>query len=255
MRADRYCLIIVFAYGITIFGFPGFSYAAESSQRYSATAERQQERLVMVQTLKLYGGTDSLSVTNPKVIEAMLRVPRHLFIPAYHQNQAYHDTPLSIGFGQTISQPYIVALMTQLADIQPGMKVLEIGTGSGYQAAILQEITDQVYTMEIISPLAKKTGLLFQHLGLTQIQAKHGDGYFGWPDKIQFDRILVTAAAAHIPPPLLKQLKPGGRMVIPVGPTWGNQELLLITKDKQGRSKTRSLLPVRFVPLTGGTNY
>ena len=207
----------------------------------------------MVQTLKLYRGATLLSVTNPKVIEAMLRVPRHLFIPAFQQQQAYLDTPVSIGYGQTISQPYIVALMTQLADIQPGMTVLEIGTGSGYQAAILLEMTDHVFTMEIISPLAKKTGLLFNRLGLTQIQAKQGDGYFGWPDQIQFDRILVTAAAAHIPPPLLKQLKPGGRMVIPVGPSWGNQELLLITKDKQGKFKTRSQLPVRFVPLTGGT--
>jgi protein-L-isoaspartate(D-aspartate) O-methyltransferase len=157
-----------------------------------------------------------------------------------------------IGFGQTISQPYIVALMTQLADVRPGMKVLEVGTGSGYQAAVLYELTDQVYTIEIITPLAKRTHGLFEELGLTGIQAKEGDGYYGWAPGAVFDRILVTAAAEHIPPPLLRQLNPGGRMVIPVGPKWGNQELLLVTKSASGEVSTRALLPVRFVPLTGG---
>ena len=229
------------------------SHAAEPAQESPYGLERQQERAAMVETLKRYHGR-GITVSEQAVIRAMLRVPRHRFVPANMQGHAYKDSPVAIGHGQTISQPYIVALMTQLADVRSGMKVLEVGTGSGYQAAILAELTDQVYTMEIISPLAKRTHAQFLDLGLEKIQAKEGDGYFGWPEDIQFDRILVTAAAAHIPPPLLKQLKPGGRMVIPVGPRWGNQELLLVTKDALGKSRTRSLLAVRFVPLTGGVN-
>lgn len=229
------------------------SHAAEPADEYPFGHERRQERAAMVETLKRYHGR-GITVSEQAVISAMLRVPRHRFIPSNMQGHAYKDSPVPIGHGQTISQPYIVALMTQLADIRSGMKVLEVGTGSGYQAAILAELTDQVYTMEIISPLAERTRLQFLDWGLKKIQTKEGDGYFGWPEGIQFDRILVTAAAAHIPPPLLRQLKPGGRMVIPVGPRWGNQELMLVIKDKQGKSRTRSLLPVRFVPLTGGGN-
>jgi protein-L-isoaspartate(D-aspartate) O-methyltransferase len=205
----------------------------------------------MVQTLLRYRGTE-IGVTDNRVIDAMGHVPRHRFVPASEQTHAYRDAPVPIGFGQTISQPYIVALMTQLADVQPGLQVLEVGTGSGYQAAVLYELTDHVYTIEIIAPLAERTRLLFHELGLTAIHAREGDGYYGWATEAAFDRILVTAAAEHIPAPLIRQLKPGGRMIIPVGPKWGNQELMLITKNDRGDILTRSILPVRFVPLTGG---
>ena len=205
----------------------------------------------MVQTIRQYSEA-AIAVTDERVLRAMGHVPRHRFVPASERSHAYRDSPVPIGFGQTISQPYIVALMTQLADVQPGMKVLEVGTGSGYQAAVLYALTDQVCTIEIIVPLAERTHRLFEVLRLNGIQAREGDGYYGWAPGAAFDRILVTAAAEHIPPPLLRQLKPGGRMVIPVGPKWGNQELLLVTKDANGVVATRALLPVRFVPLTGG---
>ncbi|WP_081945587.1 protein-L-isoaspartate(D-aspartate) O-methyltransferase [Thalassotalea sp. ND16A] len=211
------------------------------------------QRQQMVATIKDYK-VAGINVNEQRILNAMANVPRHRFVPPHQRTKAYQDSPLSIGFGQTISQPYIVALMTQLADISFGMKVLEIGTGSGYQAAILFELTPNVYTMEIISPLANRSAKLFNQLALTKINHQHGNGYYGWPQNLQFDRILVTAAAAHIPVPLLKQLKPGGRMVIPIGPVWGNQELLLISKDELGNSSTRSILPVRFVPLTGTGN-
>ena len=217
---------------------------------YPGPAEGQEERQAMVATLLQYPAP--LAVTETRVLQAMDHVPRHRFVPAGQRSHAYRDSPVPIGYGQTISQPYIVALMTQLADIQHGDKVLEVGTGSGYQAAILFELTDNVYTVEIIAPLAERTQALFEDLGLQRISAREGDGYYGWAQQAPFDRILVTAAAAHIPPPLVQQLKPGGRMVIPVGPKWGHQELLLVTKSSAGDIVTRSLLPVRFVPLTGG---
>ena len=216
-----------------------------------APLERREERDAMVQTIRQYSEA-AIAVTDERVLQAMCHVPRHRFVPASERLHAYRDSPVSIGFGQTISQPYIVALMTQLADVKPGMKVLEVGTGSGYQAAVLYALTDQVYTIEIIAPLAERTHRLFEALGLGGIQAKEGDGYYGWAPGSAFDRILVTAAAEHIPTPLLRQLKPGGRMVIPVGPKWGNQELLLVTKSTSGEIATRAFLPVRFVPLTGG---
>jgi protein-L-isoaspartate(D-aspartate) O-methyltransferase len=225
--------------------------AAIRRPSYPAPPERQEERDAMVHTFRQYSGA-TIAVTDQGVIQAMRHVPRHLFVPLPERANAYRDAPVPIGFGQTISQPYIVALMTQLADVRPGMKVLEVGTGSGYQAAILYELTDQVYTIEIIAPLAERTHRLLEDLGLVGIQAKEGDGYYGWSPGATFDRILVTAAAEHIPSPLLRQLKPGGRMVIPVGPKWGNQELLLVTKSARGEIATRALLPVRFVPLTGG---
>jgi len=210
--------------------------------------ERQYERNQMVDLLTKYIG---VRITDANVLEAMRKLPRHRFMPAKVQSLAYSDSPASIGYGQTISQPYIVALMSQLIRTKKGLKVLEIGTGSGYQAAVLSAMGAEVYTIEIIAPLAKRAHKTFQQLGLTKIKTREGDGYYGWPQDFQFDRIIVTAAAAHIPPPLLKQLKPGGLMVIPVGPRWGTQELLLVTKDDAGNSRTRSIIPVRFVPLTG----
>jgi protein-L-isoaspartate(D-aspartate) O-methyltransferase len=187
-------------------------------------------------------------VKDAKVLEAMRRVERHLFVPPQLRSQAYQDHPLPIGEGQTISQPYIVALMTELLELQGGERVLEIGTGSGYQAAILAEIAREVYTIEIIESLATSARKRLEELGYRNIQVRHGDGYKGWPEVAPFDAIIVTAAPDRIPPPLIDQLKEGGRMVIPVGV--GFQTLKKIVK-REGKPIRRDILPVLFVPLTG----
>lgn len=193
---------------------------------------------------------------DPRVLDALGRVPRHRFVPAHLANVAYANRPLPIGHGQTISQPYIVALMTDLLRLRAGDRVLEIGTGSGYQAAVLAEMLGRnhphVYTMEIIEPLATRARQTLAREGYGQVRVRLGDGYHGWPEAAPFDAIVVTAAATHIPPPLLKQLKVGGRMVIPVGPQFLTQYLLLVEKQADGKVTTRQILPVRFVPLTGG---
>jgi len=186
-----------------------------------------------------------------RVMEIIGRVPRHEFVPVEGRFEAYENRPLPIGYGQTTSQPYIVALMTDLMELKPDSRVLEIGTGSGYQAAILAELCDQVFTIEIIKPLGKAAAERLQRLGYDRIQLRVGDGYYGWKEEAPFDVIVVTAAASHVPPPLIRQLKPGGRMVIPVGSRFMVQQLLLIEKDEQGGVATRQILPVRFVPLTG----
>jgi protein-L-isoaspartate(D-aspartate) O-methyltransferase len=196
-----------------------------------------------------YIGKGSLQ---PEVLAVLGRVPRHAFVPAAMADQAYENRPLPIGHGQTISQPYIVALMTDLLEPDPGDSILEVGTGSGYQAAVLAELAGEIRTIEIIPELARRAKAVFRRLGYTRIRSRQGDGYFGWPDGGRFDGIIVTAAADHIPPPLVRQLKAGGRMVIPVGERFRVQYLLLITKDLDGRVVTRPILPVRFVPLTGG---
>jgi protein-L-isoaspartate(D-aspartate) O-methyltransferase len=187
----------------------------------------------------------------PEVLAAMERVPRHAFVPQEIRAAAYENRPLPIGHGQTISQPYIVALMTDLLEIEPGDAVLEVGTGSGYQAAVLAAIGASVRTVEIIPALAREAQTRFNRLGYDRIQARQGDGYYGWPAAAPFDGIVVTAAADHVPPPLVRQLKNGGRLVIPVGHRFGVQYLLLITKSLEGKVQTRQILPVRFVPLTG----
>lgn len=186
------------------------------------------------------------------VMAAMAKVPRHKFVPPDEVPYAYENRPLPIGYGQTISQPYIVALMSDLTQVGPGDVVLEIGTGSGYQAAILAELAQAVYTMEIIEPLAVQAGERLGRLGYAKVQARLGDGYHGWPEHGPYDAILVTAAASHVPPPLIAQLKAGGRMVIPVGAPFMIQYLLLIEKAGDGSVSTRQVLPVRFVPLVGG---
>ena len=187
-----------------------------------------------------------------RVLEAMQKTPRHRFVPPDYRNKAYANRPLPIGHGQTISQPYIVALMTDLLNLEPGDSVLEIGTGSGYQAAILAELTRRVYSIEIIEALGKRAHQTLADSGYANVQLKIGDGYYGWPEAAPFDAIIVTAAASHVPPPLVKQLKAGGRMIIPVGTAFLTQHLLLVEKQPDGSVISRQILPVSFVPLTGG---
>ena len=186
-----------------------------------------------------------------RVMSVLARVPRHEFVPADRVSYAYQNRPLPIGHGQTISQPYIVALMTDLARVQPDHKVLEVGTGSGYQAAVMSQLAKAVYTIEIIEPLGIQAAQRLKTLGYTNVQVRVGDGYNGWEEHAPYDTILVTAAASHIPPPLLRQLKAGGRMVIPVGAAFMVQQLMLVEKSLEGTVSTRQILPVAFVPLTG----
>ena len=187
-----------------------------------------------------------------QVLAALGRVPRHRFVPQYLRLHAYDNRPLPIGHDQTISQPYIVGLMTELLALQPGARVLEVGTGSGYQAAVLAEMGAAVWSVEIVDALAKQAAETLAAEGYDKVQVRAGDGYAGWPEQAPFDGIIVTAGAAHVPPPLLDQLKPGGRLVIPVGEPYQVQQLWLIEKSGDGRSHRQRVTDVRFVPLTGG---
>lgn len=188
-------------------------------------------------------------IDDPRVLQAMRRVPREQFVEPELAEFAYADAPLPFAHGQTISQPYIVALMTSLLQPEPGQKVLEVGTGSGYQAAVLAELGAQVYTIEILEPLGRQAATVLR--AYPGVHTRIGDGYRGWPEHAPFDAIIVTAAVTPIPPPLLQQLKPGGRMVIPVGRQWANQTLMLVEKDRAGKIRERRVAAVRFVPLTG----
>jgi protein-L-isoaspartate(D-aspartate) O-methyltransferase len=188
-------------------------------------------------------------ITNARVLAAMGKVPRHEFVPDRLRSQAYLDCPLPIGHDQTISQPFIVAFMTERLETRPTDKVLEIGTGSGYHAAVLAELTAKVYTIEIIDDLAKRAAADLKRLGYTNVCVRVGDGYKGWPEAAPFDAIIVTCAPESVPPPLIEQLKNGGRMIIPIGSGW-DQELVLLRKE-EGKLERRAVLPVRFVPMTG----
>ena len=190
------------------------------------------------------------AVLSERVMAALNKVPRHRFVPPGEERHAYDNRPLPIGHGQTISQPFIVALMTDLLDLKAGDKVLEIGTGCGFQAAVLGELAREVYTIEIVVPLAKEAAARLAALGYRNVSARSGDGYLGWPEQAPFDAIMVTAGALEVPPALVQQLKPGGKLVIPVGPQWSGQDLLVIEKDASGKTTTRKALAVRFVPLT-----
>jgi protein-L-isoaspartate(D-aspartate) O-methyltransferase len=203
----------------------------------------ERERMVQ-QQLKPRGINDG------RVLAAMAKVPREEFIPPQSREASYGDGPLSIGYGQTISQPYIVAFMTEQLRPKPNDRVLEVGTGSGYQAAILGELVAEVYTIEIIEPLTRTAEATLQRLGYKNVHVKAGDGYKGWPENSPFDAIIVTCAPDHVPQPLIDQLKEGGRMIIPVGGSFGNQELYLLEKQN-GQLQRRAVLPVRFVPMTG----
>ena len=204
------------------------------------------QREAMVRLIEDYGVRDS------KTLAAMRAVPRHEFVPAEHLNRAYGDYPVPIGLGQTISQPYIVAFMTEILEAEPGMKVLEVGTGSGYQAAVLAAIGCEVYTVEIFEDLATRARERLERLGYGGATVRHADGHNGWSEEAPFDVVIVTAAAGYIPPALVEQLRPGGRMIIPVGSVYGVQNLILVEKRSEEDVRTRNVLPVRFVPMLKG---
>lgn len=214
--------------------------------KHPAFKERTKERAGMVARQ-----IQARDVNDPNVLAAMRIVPRHAFIRPTEQRYAYADHPLPIGYDQTISQPYIVAFMTEALKLRPNSKVLEIGTGSGYQAAVCAEIAKQVYTIEIVEGLAKRAKKCLKELGYPNVFVRFGDGFFGWKENAPFDAIIGTAAAGRIPPPLLEQLKPGGRMILPVEGSFGFQHLVVITKDEKGNLRKRNVMPVRFVPMTG----
>jgi len=205
------------------------------------------ERMVRQQIAQPPGFRDP--VKDHRVLTAMGTVPRHLFVNAEHISRAYGDHPLPIGYGQTISQPYIVALMTEMLEVRPEHRVLEVGTGSGYQAAVLCELVDWVYSIEIVEPLGNQAADRLKRLGYKNVEVRIGDGYFGWEEKGPFDRIIVTCAATLVPPPLLRQLKPGGKMCIPVGGQYTVQYLTMVEKSLEGTITMKKTLPVRFVPL------
>lgn len=219
-----------------------------------ATYAAQRERMV-AEVEAMYAETapeTGLQAMSPAVRAALGKVERHRLVPAEEVARAYGNFPLPIGAGQTISQPYIVALSTDLIEPRPGQVVLEVGTGSGYQAAILAEIVARVYSVEVVPELGRSAAERLAALGYTNVEVRVGDGYAGWSDKAPFDAIVVTAAAPDVPPALVDQLKPGGRMVIPVGERWGAQDLMLVEKHADGRLERKSVLPVRFVPLVHG---
>ena len=221
---------------------------AEGQDRYAAPRKAMVDTIVAL-TRETAAETGRASLDS-RVLTAMNKVPRHRFVPADQEPNAYANRPLPIGNGQTISQPFIVALMTDMLGLKATDRVLEIGTGCGYQAAVLAELAREVYTIEIVAPLAREAAARFAELGYRNVNARSGDGYRGWPAHAPFDAIIVTAAAPEVPPALIEQLKPGGKLVIPVGAQWSGQELRVIEKDQHGKTTTRNALAVRFVPLT-----
>jgi protein-L-isoaspartate(D-aspartate) O-methyltransferase len=218
-----------------------------SDESTPAASGRTAQRLAMVERQIAERG-----VKDGRVLAAMRAVPRHEFVLPEDVELAYADQPLPIGFGQTISQPYMVALMTELAQVRKGDRVLEIGTGSGYQAAVLAELTDEVYSIEIVRELARRAGARLRRLGYSSVRARNADGWFGWSEHAPFDAILVTAAPDHVPPPLIRQLKTGGRMVVPVGQPGSYQTLWRLTK-KRGKVVAENITDVAFVPFTRGS--
>jgi protein-L-isoaspartate(D-aspartate) O-methyltransferase len=234
---QKISLRVLFFSSILVLLFPAFS-AGEDP--YSLKRQRMVE-----QDIKARG------VKDPAVLAAMAKVPRHSFVDASYRDRAYGDHPLPIGEGQTISQPFVVALMTEALKLRRGDRVLEIGTGSGYQASVLAEIVKEVYSIEIRKTLAERAAARLKELGYATVRVKYGDGYFGWEEHAPFDAIIITAAVNHIPPPLIRQLKEGGRLILPLGSTVFYQTLTLVTKGKKGELDVRQLDPVAFVPMTG----
>jgi protein-L-isoaspartate(D-aspartate) O-methyltransferase len=232
---------------ILLFGL--FLQSAEAQRSHPAFRERVEDRHYLVyRELIDYPG---ISIHDTAVIGAMFRTPRHAFVPEHLQSFAYYNNPLPIGYNQTISQPVIVASMTQLLEPEEGMKILEIGTGSGYQAAVLAELHADVYTIEIVPELGRKSRKILEELGYRNVHVKIGDGYEGWPEHAPFDRIIVTCAPEEVPEPLVEQLKPGGKIVIPLGPQDQIQFLVVMKKSPRGRLIRELKYPVRFVPMTG----
>jgi protein-L-isoaspartate(D-aspartate) O-methyltransferase len=233
----------------------GFILASSLTVQASAQDRHAAERKEMLEEIARLALETQRETGRPqlsaRVMDAMARVPRHRLVPQGEQGNAYRNRPLAIGHGQTISQPYIVALMTDLLEVTPGDKILEVGTGSGYQAAVLAELGADVYTIEIVEPLAREAAARLAELGYGKIVTRVGDGYRGWPEQAPFDSIIVTAAARQVPPALVEQLRTGGKLVIPVGDSLGAQTLYLIEKQADGRTRRREILAVRFVPLTG----
>lgn len=215
-----------------------------------AAGERVKARTDMVTATISRPRDRRTAVTDEAVVAAMRAVPRHVFMPVSVRHRAYADLPIPIGHGQTISQPYIVALMTEQLELSSESKVLEIGTGSGYQAAVLAHLTPHVYTVEIIKPLAVRAARTLTEQGYASVQTRRADGYFGWAEHAPYDAVIVTCAAGHLPPPLWEQLKPGGRIVIPIGSPHEVQRLVLLTKTPEGKRRSRTITAVRFVPLT-----
>ncbi len=243
--------LMVFAVSAMILAGAGSSAAATETEEEIAAARAQMvvEIRANADSVGTVGGRTGISKS---VLRVMGEIPRHEFVPKSERSNAYQDRPLPIGHGQTISQPYIVALMTELLQLSPDDVVLEVGTGSGYQAAVLGSLCREVYTIEIVTALAEQAKANLKRLGFANVTVRQGDGYYGWPEHAPFDGIIVTAATSHVPPPLIQQLKPGGRMVIPVGGPFFVQQLIMVEKAADGSIGTRHLLPVRFVPLTGG---
>lgn len=226
--------------------FAGFLALVFSGSVRSESYEEERHRLVEEHLVNPAHGA---GIADTRVIEAMRTVPRHLFVPKNLRDRAYRNRPLPIGHKQTISQPYIVALMTQLLRPEPGDGILEVGTGSGYQAAVLAEVVDRVYSVEIIPELAEFARGNLSEAGYDNVTVKQGDGYHGWAEHAPFDGIIVTAAPESLPEPLKEQLKPGGRIVVPVGPSGGSQELMTVEKQADGTFERNTVLPVRFVPF------
>lgn len=242
-----YLLVLITTLCFPVFVFPDSDMSSEdtySQAREGMIAEIERDVRETAGEIKRESFSES-------VIDAMRSVPRHEFVPKKQRNRAYENRPLPIGRGQTISQPYVVALMTDLLEPRYGDTVLEIGTGSGYQAAVLSKLVSDVYSIEIIRELGEEAARRLERLGYENVETRIGDGYNGWAENAPFDGILVTAAISHIPPPLVQQLKPGGRMVIPVGTRFQAQYLTIIEKGEDGKVTTRKVLPVRFVPFTG----
>jgi protein-L-isoaspartate(D-aspartate) O-methyltransferase len=221
------------------------------AQTEDAKYRRLREEMVRTQIAADRWGA-ATAVRDARVLQAMRDVPRHEFVPPDMVPHAYEDRPLPIGHGQTISQPYIVAKMTELVEPKPADRALEIGTGSGYQAAVLGKLVAQVYTIEIVEPLGAEATARLRAMGYRNVEVRIGDGYAGWPEKAPFDIIIVTAAPPEIPPKLVEQLKPGGRMILPVGRQWQTQSLLLLTKDAAGKVTQREVMDVAFVPMVPG---
>ena len=225
---------------------------ARSRPEPPGAAERQVERAAMVERQVARPADLRTPIRDPAVLAALAAVPRHAFVPRRQSKHAYRDSPLPIGEGQTISQPYIVALMTELLELSDGMRVLEIGTGSGYQAAVLAHVTGEVYSVEIIEPLHRSGAEVLKTQGYEEVRLRRADGYLGWPEHAPYDRIIVTCAAGHLPPPLWEQLAPGGRIVIPIGGPYEVQRLVVVTKEPDGSRRSRTVTSVRFVPMTRG---